>query len=387
MVKKYIKFCVKPFIKCLMYVFRIFPIKRTKIVFSSFSARSYSDNPKYILEELLKQQKDYDCVFVLNHPDLEAVPNNVRTVKHNTIRYLYEMATAKIWIDNTRKQPHIIKRKNQIYIQTWHGALWIKKIEKDAEHTLELSYIKTAKIDSQKIDYLFTNSVWGEQKLKSCFWYDGIILKIGSPRVDLLINSTDSQKSNLKSKIGLNASKKYALYAPTFRKDGNISAYNIDYTRLISNLVMKFGGEWCILIKLHPNIRETQLSPHCSDDTINMSMYPDINELYLISDLLITDYSSAIFDFSCSLKPAFLYTSDLDTYQKDRDVLFDLYNLPFPLAENNDELEHNILGFNNDLYIQNLLQFKSDLGVIEDGKACKRAVALIDWIINSSQNH
>ena len=118
-----------------------------------------------------------------------------------------------------------------------------------------------------------------------------------------------------------------------------------------------------------------------------MSMYPDINELYLISDLLITDYSSAIFDFSCSLKPAFLYTSDLDTYQKDRDVLFDLYNLPFPLAENNDELEHNILGFNNDLYIQKLLQFKSDLGVIEDGKACKRAVALIDWIINSSQNH
>lgn len=377
-----IKNLVKPLIRCIMYVCRIFPVKNNKIIFSSFSARSYSDNPKYILEEIRMQRKDYDCVVVLNDPTTETVPEGVRIVKHNTLPYLYEMATAKVWVDNTRKQRHIIKRKNQVYIQTWHGSLALKKIEKDAESSLDPEYIKTAKSDSKKIDYLLTNSSWGENWLRRCFWYDGKILKTGSPRVDILIHADDDLKYRLKKQINLSVSKKYVLYAPTFRNGGCVDAYNINYKRLLNSLMNKFGGEWSVLIRLHPNIRDTKLRCEFNESIINMSKYPDINELYVISDILITDYSSTIFDFSAALKPSFLYASDIKTYQNDRDVLFDLHDLPFPLAEDNDTLEANIASFDYNSYIDCLKRFYSKLGLIEDGRASKRVVKIIDGIVD-----
>ena len=374
-----IKDILKPVISLTMVTFRILPIKKNKIVFSSFSGRSYSDNPKYILEEIIRESDDYDCVIVLNNIN-EEIPDKARCVKNKSLRYLYELTTAHIWIDNTRKQPYILKRKNQIYIQTWHGCPWIKKIEKDAEAMLDKEYVKTAINDSNNIDILLTNSEWGENAFRKCFWYNGNILRVGSPRLYPLFNSSDKQIKTIREKNYLKSEYKYIMYAPTFRKDGSTDAYNINFKKIITAFQTKFGGKWGIMLRLHPNISEKQILIDDVNDfeVIDVTKYPDINELYIIADALITDYSSSIFDFSITQKPAFIYTSDLEKYTKERDMAMDITNLPYPFAENNDDLVRNILFFDNKCYLKRLAAFHNKLGMIEDGKACKRVYDLIE---------
>ncbi len=373
--KKILKF----FIKFVMRFFALLPLDTKKVVFSSFSGRSYSDNPKYIAEEIVRQNLDLDCVFVLEHPEKEKLPEGIRSVKYNTIQYLYEVATAKIWVDNTRKQPHILKKANQIYIQTWHGSIAIKKIEKDAIATLDDSYVQTAIKDSKNIDYLITNGQWGEALFKRCFWYDeGKILKLGSPRVDMLFDDNYRLQKKIRDSLNVDPNKKILLYAPTFRKDKNMDVYKINYNRVVETLKSRFSGDWCVLIKLHPNIKELagKMMFLC-DDVIDVSQYSDINELYTISNVLITDYSSSIFDFAITRKPAFIFACDLEEYLTDRDTYFDVKSLPFPFAMDNDQLERNILKFDVENYHENLDEFYNKLGLVEDGHASKRVVELI----------
>ena len=371
-----IKNLVKPLISLSMIMLRIFPIKNNKIIFSAFSARTYGDNPKYIAEKIVKDKLDFDCVFVLNNPTEFELPIGVRSVRHNTFNYLYEMATAGIWIDNTRKQPHILKRDGQIYIQTWHGGISFKMVERDVEESLERSYVRTAVHDSRQIDFLLTNSEWGVKHFRRCFWYDGLILKTGSARLDILFHATFNQKLRIRRDVGVDQETHILLYAPTFRKNKSLNVYDIDYSLLKRVLGNKFGGKWNILVKLHPNISGLEFD--LPNYVINASLYPDINELYCITDILITDYSSSIFDYSILKRPAFLYAKDIDEYSKDRNTYFDLRQLPFSLAESNEELEKIIFDFDIEQYLIKLKTFHKDLGLMEDGHACERIIQLLD---------
>lgn len=374
-----VKNIFKPFLSVSMVLLRIFPIKENKIVFSSFSARSYSDNPKYIAEEIIRRSSKYDCVAVLRNA-FDIVPDGIRTVRYNSLKYLYEMATAKIWVDNTRKQPYILKRKQQIYIQTWHGCPWFKRIEKDAEEVLDREYIETAKNDSRNIDYLLTNSTWGEEHFRDCFWYNGKILKYGSPRLYLLFNHSQNDIERIRNQLKLKEEYQYLLYAPTFRKNGDLSAYNIDYNRLIESLKKRFGGNWGIIFRLHPNIREERIHVTGNVEIIDASLYADINEIYVVSDFLVTDYSSTIFDFTFAKKRALIYANDFTEYRKDRSTMMDIRELPFSFAENNDELEDNILNFDDSVYQQKLDKFHKELDLVEDGKAGERVFNLIQTL-------
>lgn len=379
-----VKDIFKPVIKGVMYGLRVIPIKNDKIVFSAFSARTYGDNPKAIVEYLIKNGYDYDCVFVLDDPQKDEVPSKIRVVKHNTLRYLYEMATARVWVDNTRKQRHIVKRKGQFYIQTWHGGIFIKKIEKDAENVLDRSYVKTAINDSKNIDCFLTNSKWGEDQIRRCFWYDNGPIEItGSPRVDIIFNCSEGKKKDIRRSLGINGEDHILLYAPTFRKDKSMEYYNIDFERIAKALQIKFGGSWKFLVRLHPNIRDLAHDFVNGAAVIDGSQYPDINELYCISDALITDYSSSIFDYSLTKKPAFIYATDVEQYSKDRDVHFKFEDLPYPFSENNDQLEQNILQFDRKLYQNQLNNFFKGLGVVEDGHATERVAKIIESVINS----
>ena len=363
-----------------MYFFGVFPIQQNKVVFSAFSARTYGDNPRFIAEEIASAGRNIDCVFVLETPSKYRLPQGIRAVKYNTINYLYEMATAKVWVDNTRKQPHIIKRKGQKYIQTWHGAIAFKMIEKDVQSALDEEYVRTAIHDSSQIDYLLTNSKWGEDMLRRCFWYDGKILRTGSARLDILFCQTQEQKQSIRERLGIPAGTRVLLYAPTFRKNKRLDVYNVDYSGLQSALETRFGGQWNIMVKLHPNI--SNLKCCIPDYVIDATLYPDINELYGISDALMTDYSSAILDYSVLKKPAFVYASDIEEYSQDRSTYFDIRKLPFPLAENNDQLKKMVRDFDEKTYLRDLVAFHRELDLLEDGYASKRVAELIYTIID-----
>ncbi|KRL94206.1 CDP-glycerol glycerophosphotransferase family protein [Levilactobacillus hammesii] len=376
-----IKQYVKPLLTLIIKLFWIFPIKKNKILFSAFSARSFSDNPKYIAKQVIDENLKVDCVFVLRAPGEVTLPDGIRSVKYNTLRFLYELATSKIWVDNTRKQNFVVKRRGQVYIQTWHGSIPFKKIEKDIESTLSDKYIKTAQRDSKMIDYLLTNSSFGKEICRNAFWYDGEIRTTGTPRVDKLLTESANLRMQAINALRLDPKTHYVLYAPTFRDNGDTRIYRIDFKRISQIFADRFGGEWKIILKLHPNIKDIGLG---LDGVIDATSFPDIIELYSVASVLVTDYSSAMFDFSLTKKPVFLLMEDWKSFSKIRSTYFRREKLPFPVANNIDELSEKINDFDANVYALKLRRFYGKLSIVEDGLASHRVVSLMRNVISDS---
>jgi CDP-glycerol glycerophosphotransferase len=288
------------------------------------------------------------------------------------------MATAKIWISTVRMPLFAAKRKNQFYVQTWHGCIALKRIEKDCEEALSSRYLTTAKHDSKMIDVMISNSSFCTNMYKNTFWYDGDVAEIGCPRNDLFFHQNKSHFEEIKSALNIPLNKKVLLYAPTFRKNNSMQKYNIDYERLKYNLEKALGGEWVIALRLHPRLK------NCVDEKlfnntymINASSYSDSQELLMVADAVISDYSSIMFDYLPTKRPVFVYACDIDEYKKDRNFYFNLFSLPYSVAQNNDELENNILEFSSSDYLKAVDRFIDDIGLMDDGSASERVAELI----------
>lgn len=365
----------------LWHLFRILPVKKNKIVFVSYYGRGYSDSPKYIAEALLKKNAPMEYVWIANDPENANLPEGFKTAKMNSFSHIYHMSTAGFWVDNARKY-WCLKKKSQRYIQTWHGGFGLKKIEKDAFDKLEPDYIRMATMDASMTDLMTSNSKTLTKLYRDAFWYEeGEILECGLPRNDRLFNYTDEDVARIKKNLNLSDDVKIALYAPTFRADKSLTAYDMDYKRCAENLSKRFGGKWVVLLRLHPNVFKLSANIEFDNETVfNASQYNDIQELYMISDLTITDYSSVMFDFMLTGRPCLLYASDVEEYRKDRDFFVTVDSLPFPLSENNDQLEETILSFDESAYDEKVKEFYDYHGFCDSGHASDDVA---DWILNN----
>jgi CDP-glycerol glycerophosphotransferase len=374
------------------FLFRIFPIQKNKVFIQNFNGKGYGDNPKYIVEEIIRRKFPCDIVWAVKQRkraqpqedlpvDMSSPPLMVRTVPYKSIRAIYEEATAAIWIDNCRKQPYVRKRKGQFYVQTWHGINGPKKTEKDVENELDLYYVRQAKKDSKQIDLFLSNGGYASNLIKSSFWYTGEILESGYPRNDIYISGSGNIKHKVYNFFNLDKNTKIILYAPTFRNNFNKEIYNIDYEKILSAAKSHTNEAWIFLIRLHPNIAENSELLKYNSAILNASYYDDIQELMFASDMLITDYSDCMYDFSLMKKPVFLYINDYYEYLTERGFYYDLFALPFPTASNTEELLSNILNFNRENYIKPLEKFHQRTGSMDDGKAAKR---IVDRIIIES---
>lgn len=362
----------------------IFPIKENKIIISNYYGKSFGDNGKYIVEELIRRDVNTDIVWLVNYKFNQNIkfPEKVRLVKYGTIKSIFEQTTAKIIIDNCRRDYFIIKRKKQFYIQAWHASFWLKKIEADVEKNLSHEYVKMAKRDSKMADLIISGNHIATELFKNHFWYDGEVCECGNPRVDILLKDNKEIKEKIQKKYAIE-NKNIVLYAPTFRADNSLDAYNIDIQNLIKTLEDKFSNEWICLIRLHPNISEKSKKLNFKNkNIIDVSDYEDMSELMCASDILITDYSSVMFEFSYSMKPVFLYATDIKEYVKDRGFIINLNELPYSLSENNEKLKENIINFNSEEYKEKLDVFFKKIGLVEKGNASKTIVDKIIQIIN-----
>ena len=358
----------------LYYIFRIFPIQKNKIFIQSFNGKGYGDNPKYIVEEILRQGLDFVIVWAVRQKFSSNFPLAVKTVPYKSIRSVYEEVTAKIWIDNCRKQLYVRKRKGQYYIQTWHGCVSLKKIEKDAEQNLSAYYVKHAKYDSTLANLFISDSKFMSDLYRSSFWYNGEILECGSPRYDILINTIPSIREKVRNKFQIADNIKIILYAPTFRDTFCYDVYNINYELLLGAIEKHTNEPWILLIRMHPNFSNNSNILTYNEKVLNASYYDDMQELLLASDILITDYSSCMHEFALMSKPVFLYIKDYEQYQNERNFYFDMFSLPFPCAVNNDELIQKILSFDSTLYLNSLNEFYLKVGIFKNGDASKKVV-------------
>ena len=374
------------FRKILSFAFFFRKIEKSKIVFSNFHGNGFGGNGKAIVEELLKSSKDYDIVWMLNKKLMRNnnLPKKVRTVEIGSLKSLYELTTAKIWVDNCRKTFYPYKRKKQFYIQTWHGGLGIKKIDGDAIESVGNYYVRAAKKDSKMADILISNSKHLTNIYNRAFWYSGEILECGYPQNDVFFvqERINKNKNKVKKYYGLKENIKILLYAPTFRVDYNTNVYDMCYKKILEVLEKKDNEEWVIMIRLHPNIAKFDDKIEHSRKVISATNYPDMEELVTGCDMLISDYSSCIFDGAMLKIPTFIYASDANEYMNERGTYFQLEELPFPLAKNTKALEKIIINFNQDEYENEVKKFNEKVGLKDDGNASKKVVNLIEKVIN-----
>ncbi|CRK81681.1 CDP-glycerol glycerophosphotransferase family protein [Neobacillus massiliamazoniensis] len=373
----------------IIFIFNCLPIKNNKIFLFSYYGSQYGCNPKYISEHILKRYpKDkFDLVWAFNDLSNKGNIAGVRTVKTMSIKYFYELCTSKIVITNFRTTNLFRKRKNQFYIQTWHSSLRLKQIEKDAEDLLPLDYVEMAKQDSRKIDLLLSGCKVSTEILKRSFWYNGEIFEQGTPRNDLLFQQSKDLRKNLLNKLNIPDDYRVVLYAPTFRKNNQFEVYNLDYPKILEKLSDKFGGRWIFLVKLHPHMLSQDRQFMGNNQMVkDVTKYDDIQELLSIADVLISDYSSLIFDYSITKRPCFLYVPDLFEYtHQDRPLYFNLTDLPFTTATNNPMLLEKIDYFNTNEYNKTMADFLTKTGSFEEGKACEALTKRIEQVCLSNE--
>lgn len=359
----------------LIWYYRHLPIQKNKIILWANSFKQYGCSPKYITEYILKNYPEkFDLVWVFEHGAAipEGLDKRVRIVYYFSIEYLKELHTARFVICNMRTGAahYWNKRSEQIYIQTWHSSLRLKKIEGDAAEHFDPSYIEMCKEDSKKIDLLLSGCKFSTEIFKRAFWYDGEISESGTPRCDVLINGTDDTKKKVYECYNIPLDSKLILYAPTFRSNKPSDFLGMDFSRLKETL----GSEWVVGARLHPNV----LASVIPDGAISMSKYPDMQELIAAADILITDYSSCMFDMAIANKPCVLYVPDLEEYlEKERGLYFDITKLPFPIAKSMDDLCDRLKNFDSKEYQKELEEFMKTIGSFEDGHATERVCEYI----------
>lgn len=360
---------------------RLTTIKDNRILCSSYDNTKYSCNPRYITEYLLNNAPGkYEIYWSFANKKIpSSLPAEIRVVKYLSLKYLYVLSTSKFLFSNTRMdiwRDFYKKRKGQQYVMTWHSSMSIKRVEKDVIDELSPEYVSKAQADSLNCDLILSGCKFRTKIIRNSFWYSGEILEYGTPRNDLLFTANFSLlKKEICNKYGIPIETKILLYAPTFRTDKSLDWYKFDWTDILSLLESKYNQIFYVLLRLHPNLSRLSFS-YNKTHTIDVTSYHDIHELLCISDILVTDYSSSMFDFSVLKRACFIYASDYEQY--DRGTYLNLAELPFPMAKNSSELLSIIDSFDMDSYRYMLASFDEKcVGSYEKGEACK---AVYEWM-------
>jgi CDP-glycerol glycerophosphotransferase len=364
----------------------ITPIKRGRVVCWAYNFQQYSCNPRYLTEYLLKHNPEFEIYWVFRkNVNISELPEGVKAVYFRTWEYLRLMASAEFLLTNARTDPWRIywhKRKGQKYAMLWHAGVALKRIEADAADKLSFSYLQRAKADSKVCDLMISGCRMQTILQQEKFWYDGEILERGIPRNDIFFNTSlhDELRSHVAAYYGIDPDSRIILYAPTFRVDFSTKPYAIDWTRVIPAISRMYGGQKVtVLVRMHPNlIGKVDISHLIAYEYVcDATHYHDMQELLSVADMLITDYSSSMFDFAMQGRPCMLYATDANAY--DRGFYFDLKELPFPLAESEEQLLASIEGFNHEAYTSRLKTFFTErVGLKENGHA---AEALAEWMV------
>ena len=384
------------------FLCRISPIDKKLISVCTFEGKGgFGCNPKYIVQELHKERPDLKFVWLVNRIGEHEFPDYIRQVPNSFWSSAYYLTRSKVWIDNYRKPLGTVKRRGQYYINTWHGCVGFKPIGLwRGDKFSKIAYL-VSKNDSDMIDRLIVSNDWSAEVFVKGMVYDGKILTLGQAREDVMSYDRIVVRTSVRKKYNLPADSRIVLYAPTYRESGmktNRQVYSeqtsIDINLLKKSLHDKFGGEWYVLEKLHPQLAETR---HVFDPSvIDVSKEDDTNWLIAASDAVVTDYSSVGFEAGVYGIPVFLYMDDIEEYVGDRgNLCFEIHDddtitnnkqmapdfdveVPFVVIRNNEDMAEKIAIFDIDSYLEKTKKMTEQLGWEKDGKASNRISKLIN---------
>lgn len=371
-----IKYMCKVLISALLHLFWFLPVQKNKILFMNDHSYTFSDNLKYLLLYLLDNDKNiYNFYFSLK--DLDGITNgDIKAVKFLSLKHFYHALTSGVIITNNSGISYLPIRKKQLVINTWHGGGPYKVT--GIENINNYWYKKDLKYNAKKTNVILSScEVFSKVEAPGLGFSKEQILNCGMPRMDYFF--IDEYKRHIRKKVfeyyHLSEDSRLVLYAPTFR--GQFESYEgvleddvleMDYRLVLSSLKERFGGDWIFALRLHPRLKNIQLS---ETEIINMTQYEDAEELLMASDTLITDYSSVMWDFSFSRKPIFLFATDINEYEIKRGFYIPPEQWPFPIATTNDEMKKNIIEYDYENYKRKLCEHYIDIGSYERGNSCQ----------------
>ena len=339
--------------------------------------------------ELLKRRQDLDLVWLVDDMTKE-FPAGIRKVKNNLKNRAYELSTAAVWVDNSRKQLECRKRSGQFYLQTWHGSIWLKPLglERGSKFSQIAYYV--SKHDSNMVDVWLSNSLWMEEHAAAGLVYTGKFIRVGSPRCDAIIKDREQWYSKVRTQYNIPLDASILMYAPTFRSGSQgtnrmvqCDKQELDFAELIKSLEKKFGGRWYIFLRLHPQLSARKIRYGAVNDVvIDVSDHDDMYELLAGCNAVLTDYSSVVFDGIAMEIPTFLYVSDYEDYVKERGgLVWDVKELPVKVAKTEVSLRDCIEKYDTNALDSLIAKFKEDIKLYEKGDASQSAANYIMKIL------
>lgn len=397
---------IKNFLKnnMILMLQKLLKVNKNKIVFTSFDGH-YSDSPKYISEAIYDLNPNIEIVWLVKPQYKHLVPNYVKVELIGSVGAIWQIARAYVRVDNVyaNRESFLVsgdnvqralfklyswlrKKKSLYTYTTWHGTPLKRMGRHQIGNTvLDFSCHNTTMIlDNEYTLRIMDDLTFNKLRMKL----------IGIPRNDLLYKSDEKKKVELKKDLGLPTDKKIVLFAPTFRSDGDgISDKNIhrsginqlnemDINKLLNSLSEKFGGEWVFVCRFHYHVEQmvdwNELEQKYPNQIFNGNIHDDM-ALYLAStDVLITDASSSMFDYSLTYNPCFIYFPDLDYYKNsERGFYCDIENLPFPVSESFEGMIKNICNYDRNKYVEEIEKMHQEYGYTHEKDAAKKVAEFI----------
>ena len=372
------RYLKKRVMRIALYPVKLFPIRNNRILIHNDLAQNYSANPKYIAEELISTYKGkFDIVFSVKNPDKYAdcgLP--IRFVKYKSWSFFFAALTSKVFISNSGGYSFLPLKKKQYVINTHHGGGAYNTAGLDMFGDTPL-FRKDILMSSNPCDiFLSTCRKFTKVISKAMLIPEEKFWEIGMPRNDILINNDDKLRQKVREKIGLKENEHLVLYAPTYRKpeddyfnESIAISYDINCKEVCEALTKRFGGIWKFAFRLHPCVTNRNELP--KGNVIDLSDYEEMQELLMVADVMINDFSSSMWDFMLTSKPCFIYAKDLDHYIETTKLYTPVEEWPFPKSISNEQLIDCITSFDENMYSENCKKHYEALGGCETGKATK----------------
>lgn len=367
-------------IRVFLKIFYIFPIKKNRVIFESYSGKQYSCNPKYISEELVKSSEDYEIIWAFNEPKKyeELQKQGIKVIHSTGLKFWIYRLTARVTISNVPWKNYTPIRPGQYEIQTWHGGGggYKKTLADDKGEQKNKLAMKRHMKNFERYSLVLTSSATSlKTNARRAMHYKGVVLG-GTARNDILLNQNRPDlDQKVRNYFGIDTETKIVLYAPTWRRGATKDDFDVDYEALKNALSIRFGGKWVILRRMH--WEAAKFFSDSSDKYINAEAYPDMQELLYVVDVLVSDYSSSIWDFSFTGRPCFLFCKDLKKYKEERDFYNPITSWGFPLAQSNQELVEKIKTFDKDEYAAAMVHQHKKNNAFENGHTSENVCKII----------
>lgn len=363
----------------LLLPLRVFPIRKNRVMLHNDLARKYAGNPKAVAEYLLAAYPGkFEIIFTVGQPEAYGWlrEKGIKTVRCNTWAYFYYAMTAAVFLTNSGGFSYLPMRGRQYVINTHHGGGAYKKV---GRHMYEDTFLfrRDLLLAAKKTDVMLSScSRFSEVTSDASLLPRDLFWEIGMPRNDCLLKEDPEKRRAVREELGLKDGEKLVLFAPTYRKIGDnyfkdsvAISYGIDCARVCAALGKRFGGAWRFAFRLHPKVVNRDKLPE--GNILNLSDYEDMQDLLCAADAMINDFSSSMWDFMLTGRPSFMFAVDLEHYVETTEVYTPVSEWPFPQAVNNDELERNILEFDEEKYTADCKRHYEALGGCETGKAAQ----------------